>query len=58
MTPPTFEFNAGRWFHVTMEALSVSTVTAAILQIVPAVTAIIGLIYWSVMLYRLLKNKE
>jgi hypothetical protein len=52
------EFNLGKWFHVTMEAISITTVSAAILKVVPALTAVIGLVYWSIMLYRLIKKKD
>lgn len=55
---PLAEFDVGRIFHITMEVISVSSVVTAIMQIVPAITACIGLVYWGVMLYRLLKNGE
>lgn len=57
MLVPTLEFNIGKTFHITMEVLSWTSLLAVIAEVVPAITAMIGLVYWSIMLYRLWKKK-
>lgn len=53
-----FEYIINHWVKITFEAISFASVAGAVLTIVPPITAIIGLIYWSRMLYLSFKKKE
>jgi hypothetical protein len=52
------DFHIGTWLKGTLEVVAGSTVLAAIVALVPPATALIGLVYWSIMLYRLFKEKK
>jgi len=51
------DFHFGNWLKVTLEIASWTSVLGALTTLLPPITALLGAIYWGIMIYKALKEK-
>lgn len=51
-------FHIGSWLKVSLEIGSWAGVLGAVTAILPPIASLLGIIYWGIMVYRLLKKRD
>lgn len=52
------DFQISHWLKITLELTSWAGVIGALTTILPPIASLLGIVYWSIMVYRLIKNKD
>lgn len=52
------DFQLNHWLKVTLELTSWAGVLGALTALLPPIASLLGIVYWGIMVYRLIKKKE